>query len=153
MKAGVEVSGLDEALRRINAEIGTIKKNAQAGLWEASLKILGVAQKDRLAPIYRAGPTNDNYKLTGNLRASGYVRSASGTERPSPSDLVDSENEPIPSDALPPIGVEIGFTARYARRIHEDLETSRAPKFLESVIVDNERQIIDIVKKRSGADG
>lgn len=147
----VRVSGIEDALARIDSEVAKIEGLSQAGLWEAGLKIIGAAQKRLTSQIYSKGNTG-NYKLTGNLRASAYVRAASSTVRPDASKMVASQNENIPADPLPPIGIELGFTATYALYVHEEME-GRGAKFLEGVIVENEQNIIDIVKKRSGADG
>lgn len=151
MSGGVQIEGLDEALDRIDAEIGKIQGLAQAGLWEAGLQVMRASQKRLTAQIYSKGSTGD-YRLTGNLRASGYVRANSGTTRPAADKLIGSQNEPVPSDNLPPIGVELGFTAVYALYVHENME-GRGAKFLENAILENEAQIVEIVKKRSGADG
>ena len=140
MNVQMRVIGLDESIERINDEINRIEKLSMAGLWEAGLKVLRAAQK-RLKPSV----------ITGNLRASGYVRSNANTDRPDPANLISSKNEPIPGNRLPEIGLEVGFTANYALYAHENME-GRAPKFLESVIVENEREIIRIIAVRSGAD-
>lgn len=151
MSAGVRVEGLDEALERLDREIGQIEGLAQAGLWEAGLRVMRASQKRLTAQIYSKG-SSGSYRLTGNLRASGYVRANAETTRLSPDKLIGSQNESVPSDKLPPIGVELGFTAVYALYVHEDME-GRGAKFLENPILENEAKIIEIVKKRSGADG
>jgi|SRR5688572_8177471 len=140
---------IEQAMAQIDEAIANVKKLAQAGLWEAGLKIMGAAQRRLTDLIYSKGPTNDSYKLTGNLRASGYVRADSGVSRPQPSDLDPSENEAIPSEVIGAIGVELGFTASYGLYVHEDME-GRGAKFLENTIIDNREQIIEIVKQRSG---
>lgn len=147
----VRVEGIEAALSRINEEVAKVEKLSQAGLWEAGLKIMGASQKRLTAQIYSKGSL-PGYRLTGNLRASGYVRAAQETVRPEPGELLASQNEAIPGDALPAIGIELGFTATYALYVHEDME-GRGAKFLEGVILENESKIIDIVKQRSGADG
>lgn len=137
--SGVRVEGLNEAITDLNKEIKKIENLAQDGLWEAGLKVMASAQK-RLRPSV----------ISGNLRASGYVRSNSQVERPMPEKL-GGNNEAIPSNSLPAIGVELGFTAVYALNVHENME-GRAPKFLENALTENKDAIIAIVKKRSGAD-
>ena len=135
----MKVSGLDEAINSINGEIGKIEGLAQAGLWEAGLKILRQAQirlKDSV--------------ITGNLRASGYARAENNFDRPM-AEVDASKNESVPSDRLPPIGVEIGFTANYALYVHENMG-GRSPKFLEGVIMDNRAEIVEIVRSRSGGE-
>ena len=151
MSGGVYIEGLDEALERLDAEIGKIQGLAQAGLWEAGLQTMRASQKRLTAQIYSKG-SQGGYRLTGNLRASGYVRANAATTRPAGDKLIGSQNESVPSDKLPPIGVELGYTAVYALYVHEDME-GRGAKFLENVILENEAEIIEIVKKRSGADG
>lgn len=139
MTSGIRVEGLEEAVERLNKQVAKIKGNAQAGLWEAGLKILASAQRKLRASV-----------VTGNLRASGYVRSNVAMERPMPEKL-GVENEPVPSDSLPTIGVELGFTANYALYVHEDME-GRSPKFLEQTILENESNIVAIVKKRADSE-
>lgn len=136
MTTGIRIEGLDQAVDRLNKEVSRIKGKAQAGLWEAGLKIMASAQRKLRASV-----------VTGNLRASGYVRSNAAMERPMPEKL-GLENEPVPSDSLPAIGVELGFTANYALYVHEDME-GRSPKFLEQTILENESNIVAIVKKRA----
>lgn len=134
------VEGLDEAIESINKQIGEIENLASEGLWEAGLKILGVAQKKLRASV-----------VTGNLRASGYVRNENDFTRPDPAALDAAKNEPVPSDRIPDIGVELGFTANYAIYVHENM-TGRSPKFLEQTILENQQEIVDIVRRRSGAE-
>lgn len=140
VNADIKVTGLDEALARMDREIQEIENLSQAGLWEAGLKVLRAAQKRLRASV-----------VTGNLRASGYARANTDFNRPNASDLIPGKNEDVPREKLPEIGVELGFTANYALFAHENME-GRAPKFLESVIVENEQNIVRIVAQRSGAD-
>lgn len=134
---GISVSGIDEALADINTAISEIKEVSRAGLWEAGLGVMNSAQK-RLK----------NSVITGNLRASGYVRNDAQLNRPDQERLNTLMNDPIPSDQIPNIGVEMGFTALYALYAHENME-GRAPKFLENAINENRANIIAIIKKRS----
>lgn len=136
----MKAQGLDEAIEHINTEVGKIKGLAVEGLWEAALKMMRSAQQRLRASI-----------VTGNLRASGYVRRQQKTERPNPSALDASKDLGIPSDTLPEIAVELGFTANYALYVHENMN-GRSPKFLENVITENENDIIEIVRRRSGAE-
>lgn len=131
---------IDEAIEHIGLEIGKVKTLAQAGLLEAALKIMNRSMK--LVPV-----------LFGNLRASAYVRTAQDLTRPDPANLVDKDNEAIPSDELGEIGVELGYSANYALYVHENLEAHHddgEAKFLESVIIENQQEIIEIIKLRSG---
>lgn len=146
---GGRVDGIDDAFKFLDTRIAEIKDASQAGFWEAGLKVVRSAQGRLREGIYSKGATNDSYKLTGNLRASAYVRSAAKTNRPAGSDLITELNEPVPTDALPPVGVELGFTANYAIYQHENME-GRAPKFLEHAITENADAIVEIIKRRSG---
>lgn len=141
MKVDVQIDGMNAAIDRINKVVGEVEHKGQAALWEAGLKVLRSAQKRLKDSV-----------VTGNLRASGYVRNAMSHQRPEPSKLENSKNEPIPGDQLPVLGVEVGFTANYALWAHEIL-TGRAPKYLERAITENEAKIIEIIRKRTGADG
>ena len=135
--SGINVDGIDEALTDIDKALSGIKNVARAGLWEAGLGVMNSAQK-RLK----------NSVITGNLRASGYVRSSETVRRPDESRINQDMNDPMPSDSIPEIGVEMGFTALYALYAHENME-GRAPKFLENAISENKQNIISIIKKRS----
>lgn len=166
MKIGMDLIGIDEAVDEISAEIQKIENLAAAGLWEAGLKIIALAQ-DR-TPVD-----------TGNLRASAYVRANNKTKtekKPS------GDDDQIPTERLGDIEIELGFYAHYALAVHEMVEQklkgqprshfgktksgeefgggtgkgnywdSGEPKFLERVILENVRNIIDIVKRRSGGE-
>lgn len=136
----MKVEGLDEAIDGINREIGKIENLANEGLWEAGLKLMRQMQirlKDSV--------------VTGNLRASGYVRNATSFDRPEGSALDASKNAADPTDKVPDLGVELGFTANYALFVHENM-AGRSPKFAEAVITENVNEVIDIVRKRSGGE-
>lgn len=137
----VKVEGLDEAITSLNDRIKRIKVVSQAGFWEAGLKIMRAAQLRLRASV-----------ITGNLRASGYVRSNMQQVRPEPEKLIGEQSLEIPSDQIPPLGVELGFTAVYALYAHENME-GRAPKFLENVVRENESKIAEIIEKRVEKDG
>jgi hypothetical protein len=65
---------------------------------------------------------------TGNLKASAYTR---------------KYNEEA---------IEIGFTAAYAVYVHENLEAHHPvgqAKFLESAVTDNQRAIVEIIRRRA----
>lgn len=136
------IDGLEDALDEINTAIADIKDKSQAGFWDVSLKILNKAQHELHDSV-----------VTGNLRASAYARPADGPAvRPDPERLDPEQNEPIPSDHIGDLGVEIGFTAGYALHVHENLEGARTPKFLERPVVANVDNIIKIIKARAGAE-
>lgn len=134
---GISVEGIDDALADIDKALSGIKHVAKAGLWEAGLGVMNSAQKRLRDSV-----------ITGNLRASGYVRSDDTVKRPNESRINQEMNDPMPSDSIPEIGVEMGFTASYALYAHENME-GRAPKFLENAIAENKQNIISIIKKRS----
>jgi hypothetical protein len=134
----VKEISIDEAVELINTEVAKVINLTRAGLWEAALKIMNIAQK-RLRPSV----------ITGNLRASGYVRDEAHMERPMPEKLATEKQLDVPDEPLG-IGVELGFTALYAIYVHENME-GRSPKFLEGVLLENRDKIIQIVKERSGA--
>ena len=154
---------IDDAIDEITRGVDEIKDVSQAGFWEAGLKIMNESQK--LAPVD-----------SGNLRASGYVRSASKTKTPEKGFTGEGE---MPNDKVPAVGVEIGYYAFYAFNVHEMIgqklkgkprenfaktkegvdfgggsgkgtywDTGQ-PKFLESVVVRNVKNILEIIKKRT----
>lgn len=132
--------GLDEAMAEINEFVAGVEGNAQAGLWEAGLKLQARAQEELTASI-----------VSGNLHASGYVRNAQNSTRVGSAGLVAGQYEPVPTDALPAIGVELGFTANYALWVHENME-GRSPKYLEKPILNNVADVIAIVKHWTGGE-
>lgn len=134
---GIYIEGIDEALADIDGAIDNIKGVTRAGLWDAGLQIINSAQK-RLKPSV----------ITGNLRASAYVRNSKATTRPDQQHLDTQKSDPVPSDTIPEIGVEMGFTALYALYAHENMN-GRAPKFLENAITENKDRIIKIIEKRA----
>lgn len=164
-----KVVTIDEAIGEIDKAVKRTKDKAQAGLWEAGLKVLALAMK--LAPAD-----------TGNLRASGYIRSAMGTVRPDAAGYRAEPGDETGTDRVPEIGIELGFSARYSLAVHENVEqklkgepradfgSTRAgvrfgggtgkgtywdtgePKFLEGPILRNWRNIIAIIKKRAGGE-
>lgn len=138
----VRIEGLEEALNEINEAIADVKDKSQAAFWEVGLKVLNKAQKNLRDSV-----------VTGNLRASGYARQPSGEVlRPDPEKLNTQQSEPVPGDHIGDLGVEVGFTAIYALNVHENLAGARTPKFLERPVVENTRQIIEIIKQRAGAE-
>lgn len=152
-------TGTEEALAKFDKEIQRIKGASQAAFWEAGLKIIGKSME--LVPV-----------VLGNLRGSAYVRNKANTEKQGVSDVDGS----IPSDSLPPIGVEIGYYAIYAARMHESAQTWKgkprivhegeeghadnrgtywdngSPKFLEKPVMDNLDLIEQIIRERTEMD-
>lgn len=136
----MKLEGLNEALDEIDAEVSKVKKKSQAGFVEVGLKVLRQSMRNLKASV-----------VTGNLRASGYTRVPDGTvTRPDPEKLNAGQNESIPRDRIGDLGVEVGHSAVYALNVHENLQGSRTPKFLENVVTSNKREIVEIIKKRSG---
>lgn len=136
--AGEPILTIDQAIALINKQVGEIKNLAKAGLWEAGLKIMAAAQKRLRASV-----------ITGNLRASGYVRSAEEQLRPDPEKLIADAYQAIPAGDMHELDIEVGFTANYAIYVHEHMG-GRTPKFLENVVLENTREIVEIVRQRSG---
>ena len=142
--------GVEATNKALEEALAEYEQHMQGGLWEAGLKIIGLAQKE--APV-----------ALGNLRNSAYVRSASNTVIP------DSSYDPllgtIPDDSLKTLEVEVGFYANYAAAVHEDVEqkgkgTPRdgapgttwdtgGPKFLEGPLLRNKDGILEILAARS----
>jgi len=136
------MDGLQNVLSNISKEIEGIKNRSLAGLFEAGLKVQALAQKR--TPVD-----------SGNLRASAYTRKTVNG------------------------GVEVGFTALYAMSVHEMVGQklkgqpredfggtgkgegfgggtgkgkywdSGQPKFLESALRDNRKNIVDIIAEHS----
>lgn len=127
----MSLSGFDDVLNRINLEINGIKNRGFDGLLEAGLKI--EAASNRRAP-----------RDLGNLVGSSYARKAQDGS----------------------LSVEVGYGASYAAAVHENLEMKlkgepRASgrgvywgpkgesKFLEKTVRENEKAIVEIVRKRA----
>lgn len=150
----VRTAGIDETLKKLDEEIQRIEGATQAAFWEAGLEIINKSLK--IAPAD-----------TGNLRGSAYVRNAQGIEHPGPSNTATSS---APTGILPDIGVEVGYHAKYAAAVHENVERkldgmprtsgtgkgtywdSGEPKFLESVVLKNLDLIPEIIRKRTEMD-
>lgn len=128
--------GLDKATEKLQALVDDITGAGAQGLANASLYILGEAVKR--APVD-----------TGNLRGSGYVeldgqRVAKGTEGGS-----CTLTGAVPEDAT---HAEIGFNAKYAADQHEQVRYTHPrggqAKYLESVMVDGQGELLEIFSKR-----
>jgi hypothetical protein len=138
--AGEKEITIDQAIEMINAEIGRIKHVSKAALLEAGLKVMAAAQRRLRASV-----------ITGNLRASGYVRTPSEQLRTEPDKLIAGQYSDIPADEIDDLAVEVGFTANYALFAHEAMG-GRAPKFLETVVLENRDTIVEIIKQRTGGE-
>ena len=134
MGRGRNLDGLDEVLNNLNKEIQGIKGRSLRGLWKAGLFIQGEAQRELRESV-----------VTGNLRASGYTRKKGELVRLDASQIRPTMNARDPVGD-PPAAVELGFTALYAIYVHENLEGSRSPKFLEGPLKRHVRKIIQIVR-------
>jgi hypothetical protein len=127
----MSLEGLDNVLNRLNLEINGVKSRGFDGLLEAGLKI--EAASNKIAP-----------RDLGNLVGSSYARKAQDGS----------------------LSVEVGYGASYAAAIHENLEMKlkgepRASgrgvywgpkgesKFLEKTVRENEKAIVEIVRKRA----
>lgn len=131
------VEGLEAVLDNLNSQIAGIEDRTLAGLWDAGLQIQRLAQQELRASV-----------VTGNLRASAYTRRSGQFVRLDDNKLDRTQALPDPSGPVAGDGVEIGFTAVYARVRHEDME-GRAPKFLEAPILRNQKAILDIIAARA----
>lgn len=137
----VKAEGIDAALKEIDAAVAEVGKVSQAAFWEIGLKLIRLAMHATRPSV-----------VLGNLRASAYVRPPQGkATRPDSKKLDPELNEPIPGDDFGDVGIELGFTAVYARNVHENLN-SRSPKFLENPVVRNTAQVTQILKRRTGGE-
>lgn len=145
------MNDLDAALDKIGASVKELNGACQEAFWEAGANIIRASMKK--VPVD-----------TGNLRGSAYVRSASKTEIPEGGYTGGGQ---MPTDSLPAIGVEVGYYADYALPVHENVEQklkgqtrsggsgkgsywdSGEPKFLESVVINNQDRIVSIIRRRT----
>lgn len=132
----MSLQGLDQVLANLNKAIEGIEGRGMDGLFDAGLQIQRVAQQELRGSV-----------VTGNLRGSAYTRRSGEFVRLDDSKLDRSQSAPDPSGAIPN-GVEVGFTANYAAKVHENME-GRSPKFLEGPLRRNESQIIEIIQRRA----
>jgi len=152
----MDKTGTDDALAKFDKEIQRIKGASQAAFWEAGLKIIGKSME--LVPV-----------VLGNLRGSAYVRNKASVDKQG----ISGADGSIPSDTLPDIGVEVGYYAVYAAKVHESMETLKGidrngpeshadgrgtywdngqPKFLEQPVMNNLDLIEQIIRKRTEMD-
>ena len=116
---GVEVTGLNTAIKQLNEKLNSLSEGCLAGLVQGALLIRGEAQKN--TPV-----------VTSNLRNSAYVQSSKGTETPSPkfkgkgkekeaakyTESIQKSASDISGDKG--LSVIVGFSASYAAYVHEN---------------------------------
>lgn len=149
--------GTDKALENFDKAIQRIKGASQAAFLEAGIQIIGKSMEK--VP-----------HVLGNLRGSAYVRNKALLQKQGTS-MADGS---VPGDKLPDVGVEVGYYAVYAARMHESMQAMKGvprggeeatqadekgtfwdngePKFLESVVMSNLDLIEQIIKKRTEMD-
>ena len=164
----VHVKGLDEMLRNLNKAISGIIGDVQKGLTLGALKIKGESMEK--TPVD-----------TGNLRASHYLVSGDGTRSEHKQDFKPTDSKGKPSKSAAQVAsehsghvseaasnakakakpfVEIGCTAFYAEKVHEDLNAKHIKtnkkgdavrigqaKFLETAIKENADKLVGWVKR------
>jgi hypothetical protein len=148
----VKLEGLDTVLKRLSEEISKIEGDVQKGLTLGMLNVKADSMK--MTPVD-----------TGNLRASHYLVAGDGitdqetggfdTSDASGRRVAEEHSGHIASALAGAIShkkpfVEIGCTAHYAEKVHEDLEArhvSGNAKFLELAIRNNEDKIPVWVKR------
>ena len=117
MARRMAISGIDTVLSNLNRRIVDINGRGRQGLQTAGFMVLGTSRE--LTPVD-----------TGNLRAGSYT-------------------QPVESSGNP--GVEIGYTAGYAVFVHERTELHHEPptqaKFLETALKQNEKRILEIIRR------
>lgn len=150
------MNGLDEVVQNLNKKVGQIEGVTLKGLIRASIPIRRTAQK--LCPV-----------VTGNLKASAYTVTSHGNVQAgkSPtfkgkdiskmslhhSSVVGKRKHMIESDKNPT--VEVGFTAEYAVKVHENPRAGKTGrpgasevgqwKFLEEAVKQNENEVVRII--------
>lgn len=151
-------TGLDKIMRNLNKEIRKIEGKTQQGLTAAALLV-----KARALP---KTPID-----TGNLRASCYVASGTGSfaSRALSGALSGALKKEMTRQGYSYTGGEapqlveatgvkkdqpwavIGYTASYAIYVHEIDKAYRAPgtswKFLEQAVIESEKDILKIIKR------
>jgi hypothetical protein len=171
--------GLDKVLQNISKEVDKIEKVTTSGLLEAALLVKRDAQ--RITPVD-----------TSNLKASAYVIWGGGKSRTKiQADAIDpvfrsqskkgtrkvdvgamaAQHAKILNERKKPSSApfaEVGYTANYAAKVHEDLNSSHVKsgsvslfgkrkkarvqigqaKFLEQAFIHNARKIVSIIKRR-----
>ena len=155
--------GLDEVLKNLNKEIGKIEGDVQKGLTLGMLVVKGKSMAS--TPVD-----------TGNLKGSHYLVSRGGVmDQTAGSDFStqDDSGKKVAAEHSGKVDaaksrvkrkkdpfVEIGCTAFYAEKVHEDLQASHMKsdkegnpiqvgkaKFLEDAIKENQQLILDTVRR------
>ena len=148
----VALQGIDTVLKNLSKEISKIEGDVQKGLTLGTLKAKGDSMK--MTPVD-----------TGNLWASHYLVSGDGSvsQESAGWDVSDASGRKVAEEHPGHVSeakanakaqrkpfVEMGCTAHYAEKVHEDLEASHVSgnaKFMELAIRDNVSQIISTVKR------
>ena len=122
------IKGTDVVLANLNREIVKIKAGSMAGLIEASIMIR--RDMDKTSPLIPIGRTE-------NLRASWFTTPHHTAKGP---------------------GLKIGFGANYAVFVHEMVDRGKkinwsrpgsGPKFLETALKRNHKQVLKIIGTRT----
>lgn len=166
-------NGLDEVLENLRDEIEKIEGRTVKGLLSAALLIKGKSQ--RIVPVDTSNLKAGAYVIWGGGKAG--VKQSSGTvsfkgekgdEALSEYSSVLAERKAKQSIQTDPFA-EIGYTAKYALRVHEDLSASHAKKgnvklfgknvkalvqvgqakYLEQPLIQNKQRILDIIAKHA----
>lgn len=138
--AGSSVTGIDQALKDLRAAAEKVEHVTQSGLLRVGYDVLADATANLRPSI-----------VTGNLQNSGFVRNNETKARPNGQ---PKDGTTIPSNRLPDIAVEVGFTAIYARWVHDYME-GRSPQYLANAVKSYAPKIEGILKdsaKREGLD-
>lgn len=149
----VKRTGLDKILKNLNKEIGNIEGDVQKGLTLGMMVVKGRSMEN--TPVD-----------TGNLKGSHYLVSRNGImDQTSGSDFStrDDSGRQVASEHPGKVDaaksrikrkkdpfVEIGVTAFYGEKVHEDLQAnhpSGKAKFLEDAIKENQQLVLDTIKR------
>lgn len=168
LTGAIWVSGTDEVLKNLNAEIKAIRGRTQGGVTKAALKVKGRSQD--LPPV-----------VEGNLRASAFVTSPNATTLPGSGfkgpegPKVRSDTQDAISDAKGDLRFEddpvaaIGYGAKYALDVHENqakqrrreqragtptTKTDRASrvgqwKYLETALKELSGRVLEIIREKA----
>lgn len=161
--------GIDEVLKNLNNEIKSIVGDIQKGLTLAAMRIKADSMRDTPVDL-------------GNLKNSAYVISGDGSSDTSKGkfDTSSDSGEKVAGEHEGKVGeaksrvkekkiplVEIGYTAFYAEKVHEDMEASHIKvlyqkkgevgppkrgkigeaKFLENAIRNNTVLVVEYIKR------
>ena len=160
MTKRTHVYGVDEAVQTLNRHLQEMQGVTLKGLIRAGTQIRRTAQK--LCPV-----------VTGNLKASAYIVTSRGSApagktptfkgddaaqmSSNHSSTVQERRHAIRNEDNPT--VEVGFTAVYAARVHENPNTGQATypgasevgqwKFLEEALKQNEIYVVDVIRREA----